>query len=117
VEHAIDPVAQRVGLASGQGAVGRAQDNPQQDVVLAWPDAEAFAGWPGQIGVRRRGEERHLLEQVGVRPQGLPEPVAERLRVGSGGNRHGHVAPSRRKVGYRVVRREVEHLGRHARIG
>jgi hypothetical protein len=111
VERTVDPVAQGVGRASGQGAVGRAQDDPQQDVVLPWPDAEAITGRPGKGGVRRRGEHGDLFDQVGVRPERLPNAVAEGLCVGARRDRHRQVAANGRQVGHRAVRREVEHLG------
>jgi hypothetical protein len=96
MERAVDPVAQGVGLAGGQGAVGRAQDDPQQDVVLPWPDAEAITGRPGKAGIRCRGQDGDLLHQVGVRPQRLAHAVAEGLRIVAGRDRQRQVAPNGR---------------------
>jgi hypothetical protein len=66
VQRGVDAVAQPVGLLVGQCSLQVVQDDSDQDVLLVGPDAEPGDGLRWESVPGRLGQDRHLLDGVGV---------------------------------------------------
>jgi hypothetical protein len=117
VQGGVDAVAHPVGLLVGQGPLQVAQDDPDQDVLLARAQAEAGHRLGREPVVRRLGQDGHLLDGVGVPAEGVTDPVAQVLHGVVGGHGHRQVAPHRRHRRHRPVGGKVGHLAGDPRVG
>jgi hypothetical protein len=61
----------------GQGSLQLAQDDPHQDVLVAWADTEPGDGLEWELVVGRLGQHADLLDGIGVVAHGIPDAIAE----------------------------------------
>jgi len=116
VERLVEAVAHVVRLRIAQGPVEGAQGDAHEEVLLPGCDAEASSGCRRKILRRRARNDGHLLDDVGLRPEGLPHAIAEILGLVAVVDGDGEVANHGRHRRGGVVRLEGRHLLADARI-
>ncbi len=117
MDRRIDAIAQLVGSGVGERAVQRPQDHPHKHVALVRPHPEPPDRGRRQAGVPGDRQHPDVLDDVRVGPEGLPDPVSDRLLVLAGVDRDGQIAADCWLPGDRPVGGEVVHLAGHPRVG